>query len=268
LLTAAPKSFAGALDRDSARRPTDALVSPGISDQPRGLNARAFSGDKTAGDRPGLFQRGSATGAGITGGAANPLSPTIPRERFAGIQGGVLSGVAPPARKRQDSANGTAGEWKRPAKDSPSGGSRAVPDALRQPRQNRASDDDARTRQPASIEGHEVSSGSGVAARPEATGVSLSGRFKRDRAPGEGPIGPPTDGSAGFGNFGTNRKVSQTRLFAWRALLTPRRSANARLSLLAAHVSMATRLLLATTMLRLRLAAAAATRCCSTRRLC
>lgn len=81
--------------------------------EPRGLNARALSQEKAdLHQRPGLFQRGSSSAAPT---AASVLSPTTlqPRERHgSGIQGGVLSGVAPPAWKKKEGESGPSGEHK------------------------------------------------------------------------------------------------------------------------------------------------------------
>lgn len=52
-------------------------------------------------------------------------------------------------------------------------------------------------------------SGSRSAGTPAS--ASWSSARRRERAPGEGPIGPPADGSAGFGKFAAyERKVSRT----------------------------------------------------------
>lgn len=84
--------------------------------EPRGLNARTVSSSHeksgSIAQRPGLFQRGSN---GPHQSSASALSPSMTfqsrdRDRHgAGIQGGVLSGVAGPlsSRRRKDSEPGT-----------------------------------------------------------------------------------------------------------------------------------------------------------------
>ena len=240
-------------------------LSPGLTgNEPRGLNARSTSGsssggfgsagtsnwDKAEKERPGLFQRassGALAGVSVTSGS-RPLSPSVSRDRFSGIQGGVLSGVAPPARKRMDSSDGgagtveaptrtgrsikgsldetnasqaangatTAGSWGRSAQ-TPIGQPGAVGGAV-----GAFSDAFSSNR----VRGRNASAAAESATSPTATaatatapvaqapepsqpivpsgnpeGLSISARFARhkDRLPGEGPIGPPSDGSIGFG---------------------------------------------------------------------
>lgn len=247
-------------------------LSPSLGgNEPRGLNARSTSGssaggfgsagtsnwDKAEKERPGLFQRASSGAlAGVNASSASrPLSPSVSRDRFSGIQGGVLSGVAPPARKRMDSSDGGA----------------AAVDASRPNRTTKGSQDDASTShtnngatgagsrgrpsQPAAgqpvgnggaigafsdafssnrVRGRNASAAAESATSPSVSiappsvpasqpfgpsqpivpsgnpeGLSISARFARhkDRLPGEGPIGPPSDGSIGFGkSTGSDRR--------------------------------------------------------------
>lgn len=223
-------------------------VSPAlVGNEPRGLNARSTSAsfgsagtlnsDKAEKERPGLFQRASSGAlAGVnTNSGSRPLSPSVSRDRFSGIQGGVLSGVAPPARKRMESSDGGAaglleptrtgrsikssqdetntwqqssngvnggamGSWGRSASGQTGSGAiiaGAFSDAF--------SSNRVRGRN-ASAAAENASLATATPAQPivpsgNPEGLSISARFARhkDRLPGEGPIGPPSDGSIGFG---------------------------------------------------------------------
>ncbi|GAK65404.1 uncharacterized protein PAN0_008c3621 [Moesziomyces antarcticus] len=257
-------------------------LSPALAgSEPRGLNARSTSGSSASGvaggfgsmgasnwdkpdkERPGLFQRassGALAGVGASAGS-RPLSPNVSRDRFSGIQGGVLSGVAPPARKRMDSsdggvaansiesssraarigkggaseengtpqpANSLGGSWGRASQAGSAqpattgannpGFSEAFSSNRARGRNASAAADSSVT--PAALT---VQSSSEPAqpivpsAHPE--GLSISAKFARhkDRLPGEGPIGPPSDGSIGFGKSAAGfdrrreRQTSQAR---------------------------------------------------------
>ncbi|EST04695.1 hypothetical protein PSEUBRA_005971 [Kalmanozyma brasiliensis GHG001] len=259
-------------------------LSPGLgSNEPRGLNARSTSGgssggfgsagtsnwDKAEKERPGLFQRASngALAGVTTNSGSRPLSPSVSRDRFTGIQGGVLSGVAPPARKRMDSndggptpveapsrsvrslkssqdevhapqssTNGAAGgmgSWGRSSQSAigqsgtiGNGGGvmGAFSDAFSSNRvrgRNVPAAADVAVSAPAAPPAPAVESSQPTqpivpSANPE--GLSISARFARhkDRLPGEGPIGPPSDGSIGFGKSSgvdrrRERQISQAR---------------------------------------------------------
>ncbi|SNX85593.1 uncharacterized protein MEPE_04302 [Melanopsichium pennsylvanicum] len=257
-------------------------LSPGLTgNEPRGLNARSTSGssaggfgsagtsnwDKVEKERPGLFQRassGALAGVNITSGS-RPLSPSVSRDRFSGIQGGVLSGVAPPARKRMDSSDGGAGsiepsrtgrsikgsQDENGASQTPNGAGgmgswgRSVQSGISQSgsiggavgafsdafSSNRARGRTASaaaenvTSPPVAVaasvaasatQSHEPSAPIVPSGNPE--GLSISARFARhkDRLPGEGPIGPPSDGSIGFGKSSVfdrrrERQISQAK---------------------------------------------------------
>jgi PERQ amino acid-rich with GYF domain-containing protein len=199
--------------------------------EPRGLNARtiSLSSDKPVAHRPGLFQRGSS----YTNTPPTALSPTLfqssrERDRFGtGIQGGVLSGVAaiPSARRRKDSETGAGenfqervyNEYKRislilkPFLTSDSLRSPRAPlDAEHQWEQRRTNDAFTSARNRSSRTVHDE--GTGVGASSGTTEmIETWSRFggRRERAPGEGPIGPPADHSGGFAKFaGYDRKVS------------------------------------------------------------
>lgn len=267
-------------------------LSPSLgNNEPRGLNARSTSGsstgafgsaaasnwDKTDKERPGLFQRASSGAlAGVTSNSGSrPLSPSVSRDRFSGIQGGVLSGVAPPARKRMDSNDGgtgtveasragrslrgsqdetsapqtmngapsgaSGGSWGRSAQSAQTVGTGggvlgAFSDAFSSNRvrgrnasavADPASQSSA-TAAPAPATASSAAPSSAPAAHsavsqpivPSANpeGLSISARFARhkDRLPGEGPIGPPSDGSIGFGKSSgfdrrRERQATQTR---------------------------------------------------------
>ncbi|SPO27506.1 uncharacterized protein UTRI_10623 [Ustilago trichophora] len=236
-------------------------LSPGLAgNEPRGLNARSTSGsssggfgsagisnwDKAEKERPGLFQRassGALTGVNVTSGS-RPLSPSVSRDRFSGIQGGVLSGVAPPARKRMDSSDGGSGAVDPPRPNRSIKGSQDETNASQTSNgaasgagswgrssqttigqagalggtvgtfSDAFSSNRARGRN-ASAAAESATSPTAAAATalqaPEPAqpivpsgnpeGLSISARFARhkDRLPGEGPIGPPSDGSIGFG---------------------------------------------------------------------
>lgn len=205
---------------------TGGALSPALGSEPRGLNARGTSTSSADRDRPGLFQRASSGAFGKADLAA-AASPTAPRERFSGIQGGVLSGVAPPERRRKESSEprtprhasseeGTL--WER------RGGATSAANPTSEAFASAARFKSKPVLEGLGLSGSEVSSGggggvgsseaskgstpaSGSNATTPAT-PSWGGR-RRDRAPGEGPIGPPADGSAGFGKFaGYERKVS------------------------------------------------------------
>ncbi|CDR98951.1 hypothetical protein [Sporisorium scitamineum] len=247
-------------------------LSPGLSgSEPRGLNARSTSGsssggfgsagtsnwDKAEKERPRLFQRasnGALTGVGATSGS-RPLSPSVSRDRFSGIQGGVLSGVAPPARKRMDSSDGAPGTVEAPRTGRPLRGSQDETNALLTTNGAAGAASWGRSTQPSLGIGNgggggvlgafsdafssnrvrgrntsaaaDSSTGAAPAAQPlessqpaqpivpsgNPEGLSISARFARhkDRLPGEGPIGPPSDGSIGFGkSAGFDRRERQT----------------------------------------------------------
>ncbi|EPQ28905.1 uncharacterized protein PFL1_03706 [Pseudozyma flocculosa PF-1] len=198
-------------------------LSPSLGGEPRGINARSTSGGSSGGfgsagtsnwdradkERPGLFQRASSSALTSTVAAGRPLSPSIPRERFGGIQGGVLSGVGPQSRKRMDSDNGsTAGSR---------GGAKSGSEDVTSPSQGSAQ---ASRGSAGFAEAFSSNKARGKAGVGEGTGQAVqepegneggapSARFgrTRDRQPGEGPIGPPADGSAGFNKFaGYDRK--------------------------------------------------------------
>ncbi|PWN40142.1 hypothetical protein IE81DRAFT_342905 [Ceraceosorus guamensis] len=217
------KPLGGILDRDRdlSRRNADTggPLSPALGGEPRGLNTRAFSGSSTGvgeGRRSGLFGRGqggggigvlnvntgSSAGSGPVSGSTNPMSPSMPRERFSGIQGGVLGGVAP-TRKRQDSEGGgnsaTSTRMPRPPSDDAEQGHDRRPSRTRLSMGALGEVGTAATDAVSSP--LETQPETPRSALPTPTGGSLSGRFKRDRIPGEGPIGPNADGSAGFGKF-------------------------------------------------------------------
>ncbi|PWZ01330.1 hypothetical protein BCV70DRAFT_158536 [Testicularia cyperi] len=270
-------------------------LSPGLGgiSEPRGLNARSTSGGSSGGfgsagtsnwdradkERPGLFQRASS---GAVGGivasstsGSRPLSPSVSRDRFGGIQGGVLSGVAPPSRSRMDSSDGGTGAGAgstalSSAAAASSGPAPTGSDPIRSARGARGSNDENATptlsNGPWVRAGNTVGNGAfseafssnrarskgnagtdsvtspttataaaasasgsiDVAAAPSTSsnpivpsgnpeGLSISARFARykDRLPGEGPIGPPSDGSIGFGKssstgFDRRRERGQT----------------------------------------------------------
>ncbi len=248
-------------------------LSPGLAgNEPRGLNARSTSGsssggfgsaglsnwDKAEKERPGLFQRASSGAlAGVnTNSGSRPLSPSVSRDRFSGIQGGVLSGVAPPARKRMDSSDGGAGaigstrtvkatqdEASIPptTNGANSAGSwgRSAQNAIGQPGaiggavggfSDAFSSNRVRGRNTSAAPETVTSptTAAPIATAPEASqpivpsgnpeGLSISARFARhkDRLPGEGPIGPPSDGSIGFGKSSgfdrrRERQISQAK---------------------------------------------------------
>ncbi|UZJ54000.1 hypothetical protein CBS101457_003320 [Exobasidium rhododendri] len=207
---------ASSSDRDSRRSVSASVESFGgqprshsPNGEPRGLNARSVgvSNEKPGAQKPGLFQRGSSANNVPT----TALSPThfqSSRERDrlgTGIQGGVLSSVAtlPAARRRKESEVGA--------------------DSLRSPRtpyeesqwdQRKTNDafTSARNRNNRTV--HE--DGAGSAGLTVGSGVGSNGEMietwskfggRRERAPGEGPIGPPADHSGGFAKFsGYDRK--------------------------------------------------------------
>ncbi|GAC72203.1 molecular chaperone [Moesziomyces antarcticus T-34] len=240
-------------------------LSPALAgSEPRGLNARSTSGSSASGvagafgsigasswdkpdkERPGLFQRassGALAGVGASTGS-RPLSPSVSRDRFSGIQGGVLSGVAPPARKRMDSsdggggvaansietssraarigkggaseengttqpANSLGGSWGRASQAasaqpattgaSNAGFSEAFSSNRARGRNASAAADSSVTPAALTVQSSEPAQPIVPSAHPE--GLSISAKFARhkDRLPGEGPIGPPSDGSIGFG---------------------------------------------------------------------
>ncbi|CBQ72607.1 conserved hypothetical protein [Sporisorium reilianum SRZ2] len=257
-------------------------LSPGLSgSEPRGLNARSTSGsssggfgsagtsnwDKAEKERPGLFQRasnGALTGVSATSGS-RPLSPSVSRDRFSGIQGGVLSGVAPPARKRLDSSDGAAGTVEAPRTGRSLRGSQDETNATsttngaaggtgswgRSTQPSLAASNGAgaaggvlgafsdafssnrvRGRNVSAATDHSTGAAAAAAVQPlessqpaqpivpsgNPEGLSISARFARhkDRLPGEGPIGPPSDGSIGFGKSAgfdrrRERQTSQAR---------------------------------------------------------
>lgn len=185
--------------------------------EPRGLNARAISQEKAdLHQRPGLFQRGSNTGAVPTTAAA--LSPTThqqssqPRERHgSGIQGGVLSGVAPPAAwKKKEGEVGPDAPLRTPR--SPLDADAGSAWERRGPSLNEAfSSARNRTTRTTPLEEGSVEAVQQQQQEPPLPLPSANGHWSRfgrkDRPPGEGPIGPPADGSAGFGKFaGYDRK--------------------------------------------------------------
>lgn len=209
------------------------------SEPPRGLNARgtSVSRDREADQhRPGLFQR--ANSSGQFGGATVP-SPTLPRERFSGIQGGVLSGVVPPERRRKESGDvrlvsgesrkhPTSGAAAAAAPSAPSLPPAPVEEETLWERRggSRNASASADTSEPAEVSssgfkekpsleglGSPADAGDQTGSRSAGTpaSASWSSARRRERAPGEGPIGPPADGSAGFGKFAAyERKVSRT----------------------------------------------------------
>ncbi|KIS69527.1 uncharacterized protein UMAG_02066 [Mycosarcoma maydis] len=257
-------------------------LSPGLNaNEPRGLNARSTSGSSTGGfgsavgstwdkaekERPGLFQRASSGAlAGVTSNSGSrPLSPSVSRDRFSGIQGGVLSAVAPPARKRMDSSDGAAGTVDAPRSGRSLRGSQDEISASQTTNGSAATGSWGRSTQNSTAHPNAVGTGGGVlgafsdafssnrvrgrnasaaadaapltaaSAAPHSTdcsqpsqpivpsgnseGLSISARFARhkDRLPGEGPIGPPSDGSIGFGKSSgldrrRERQTSQARL--------------------------------------------------------
>ncbi|GAC93142.1 hypothetical protein PHSY_000705 [Pseudozyma hubeiensis SY62] len=294
-------------------------LSPSLgSNEPRGLNARSTSGgstgafgsaatsnwDKTDKERPGLFQRASSGAlAGVTSNSGSrPLSPSVSRDRFSGIQGGVLSGVAPPARKRMDSNDGgtgtvegsragrslkgsqdetsapqtingassgaMGGSWGRSAQSAQTVGTGggvlgAFSDAFSSNRvrgrnasavADPASQSSA-TATPASATVSCVAAPSSAPVAHSATsqpivpsanpeGLSISARFARhkDRLPGEGPIGPPSDGSIGFGKASgfdrrRERQTTQTRSMQSHAPRGDAAAANASTAAAAADAS-------------------------------
>ncbi|KAN0063187.1 kinesin-like protein [Thecaphora frezii] len=198
-------------------------LSPSLGGEPRGgFNVRSTSGGSSGGfgsagtsnwdradkERPGLFQRASSSTLTGAASAARPLSPSIPRERFGGIQGGVLSGVGPQSRKRMESDNGsTAASRAKPGVEeasTPSAGSGQTT-ARTNPGFSEAFSSNKVRGKPAA---GDAASNSGQEAEG-AESANASGRFgrARERQPGEGPIGPPADGSAGFNKFaGYDRK--------------------------------------------------------------
>lgn len=164
----------GAQERDfSSLRSPNGVESGGtssINSNPRSTGGGVGTGDRTERERErsgGLFQRPS----GGTGSALHsPTATSSHRDRFAGIQGGVLSGVGPNVRRKKEgesevslSPNLERGTWSRTS---------SVTDASAKLR-GKSSDKGPPVGEPDS------------AARPS--------RFKRDT-----PLGPPADGSAGF----------------------------------------------------------------------
>ncbi|CAO1618658.1 unnamed protein product [Parajaminaea phylloscopi] len=197
--------------------------------EPRGLNARgsaASSTERSERDRPGLFQRVSSgsfsRNESMTYAAAGTPAVTQPsaasRERFSGIQGGVLSGVAPPERRRKESEGLRSARATSGSEDANAlrGGSAGLPSDASTLAAKQA-------KVKPSLEGIGVT---GPAASPETTGAkvvspglgpasapansSWSNR-RRERGPADGPIGPPAEGAAGFGRFaGYDRKRERT----------------------------------------------------------
>ncbi|PWN53814.1 hypothetical protein IE53DRAFT_366017 [Violaceomyces palustris] len=240
-----PRRTTTAADHLGSNGPLSPSLGNSSHGEPRGLNARSSSGgpaaglalggnwDKTDKDRPGLFQRASA--GSLSGVASNsrPLSPSTPRDRFGGIQGGVLSGVAPP-RKRMDSESGAADAVAKAPRTPRAGPDEpltpAVPGGGSWSRPGNIASDafgTGRLRSKPANDGlglsgsSQANSATGVSAesgnQPEGGG-SLSARFGRirERNPGEGPIGPPSDGSVGFHKFSgydrkRERQASQAR---------------------------------------------------------
>lgn len=163
----------------------------GTSSEPRGLNARSASSsyDKPpSANRSGLFQRGVSS---------TNLSPTAshPRDRErhgSGIQGGVLSGVGHTARRNKDNDR-SSGVTVSPREDDHSwdrkstAGHSDVFGSVRN-RAARGGDDD-------------------FAQEGEVLTKDAWARLRRERWPGEGPLGPPADHSGGFLRYsGLNRK--------------------------------------------------------------
>lgn len=216
-------------DRDSSRRSfsselagtglsgaTTGPLSPSLGAEPRGLNARgSASGDRS--ERPGFFSRASSTGVG-NGSAKSTTpgdSPNAPRERFGGIQGGVLSGVAPPERRRKESEGGVRTSRLTSSQNADELGSRSGDRQNGQAVFANGIIPSSKLDDPNDVPFTANAAGdSSVDIQPRApTGPhptsSWSAR-RRDRAPGEGPIGPPADGSGGFSKFaGYDRKVSR-----------------------------------------------------------
>ncbi|CAO1629456.1 unnamed protein product [Sympodiomycopsis kandeliae] len=212
-------------------------LSPSLPAEPRGLNARGFSANSgdapssAAAARPGLFQRmsssggslKSATAPGSAGAPAPGDSPTTPRERFSGIQGGVLSGVAPPERRRKESEGGIRSSSRHASMAS------TVPPAVADQHENNltgswerrgASSGGTIDHKPSPLDGIATDGAEVNGAEQQnkhapgsasATTSPWGSRSRRDRAPGEGPIGPPADGSGGFSKFaGYDRKRERT----------------------------------------------------------
>lgn len=220
-------------DRETLRRSTSTDHSSQASgtqaSEPRGLNARgsaASSTERNDRDRPRLFQRASSGSFGrndgltsgvIRAGGAIQL-PALSRERFSGIQGGVLSGVAPPERRRKES------EVIRSAKAAPGGeeigalperkpGSNAQPvdTTVRSGKVKPALDGLALSASsaPAEATAFKPLTPRSVPAAPTASSPWSSRR--RDRGPGDGPIGPPPESAAGLCRFaGYDRKRERT----------------------------------------------------------
>lgn len=147
-------------------------------------------------------------------------SPNLTRERFSGIQGGVLSGVAPPEQRRRKESEGVrssrvpsgSGEDSLSSINDRKSGS-SVGDSIALGARN--------SRSKPSFDGtagvfNNVGSGenglgkTNAPAGSVATNTSWPSR-RRDRTAGEGPIGPPSDGALGFGRFaGYDRKRERT----------------------------------------------------------
>jgi PERQ amino acid-rich with GYF domain-containing protein len=197
------------------------------------LNARTVgsSTEKGGAQRPGLFQRGSSSNNIPT----TALSPTLfsssrERERTGtGIQGGVLSGVAgpPAARKRKDSELGAGESTENSLGCGDHNSTMLTPlflmfeDSLRSPRtpfdaehhwdQRKTNDafTSARNRNTRTV--HDEGFGNAGLTSSNGEMIETWSKFggRRERAPGEGPIGPPADHSGGFAKFsGYDRKVS------------------------------------------------------------
>lgn len=188
----------------------DFASTSGPNGEPRGLNARAMNArdDKHGNQRPGLFQRGSSNAVS----AAVNLSPTAlqhrERERHgSGIQGGVLSGVAPGSRKGKD-AGSDGGQALSPkeAEQPTERPNRGGPDAFASVGRIRQASHRSATNAGASDHGESSASRSASDHYEPLTKESWA-RLRRERLPGEGPLGPPSDHSGGFVRYaGLDRK--------------------------------------------------------------
>ncbi|KDN41597.1 hypothetical protein K437DRAFT_258191 [Tilletiaria anomala UBC 951] len=191
----------------------------------RGLNARGSanaSGDGRAAGS-GLLQR---TFAGSGAGSGNgPPPPCLAGagDKPRGFQGGVLGG--PIGRTRKDSEGGNASGAPRSPNPTISGGGGDDSEAATfgsggfghwtRPSTQRASSQSNSTAVAGANNAIATSIPNSRSQESEGiSGSSWAARYKRERAPGEGPMGPPADHSGGFGKgrpvFERKRPVSGT----------------------------------------------------------
>ncbi|PWN30532.1 hypothetical protein BDZ90DRAFT_16715 [Jaminaea rosea] len=196
-------------ERDGLKRlgSTEPL-SPTLPSEPRGLNARGTTASSDR-ERPGLFQRASSGGSlGGTG---------VQRERFSGIQGGVLSGVAPPEQQRRrkesegssrllkhpsatNTAHGEQQDGEPPLWDKRSGGSQlssggseAFASAARMGRSKPSLDNMS------------------IPQQDTGSDKAWTGGRRRERGPSENPGTGAVENAAGFAKFaGYDRKRERT----------------------------------------------------------